>query len=44
LNKLDENTYYDKDLVPFSLTLYYPNSDKDIEDTANFIKSSLKEL
>lgn len=44
LNKLDENTYYNNNLVPFTLSLYYPNSAKDVETTANFIKSSLKEL
>jgi hypothetical protein len=44
LNKLDENTYYNKDLTPFTLRLYYLNSDRYYEATANFIKNSLKEL
>jgi len=44
VNKLDENTYYDKDLNPFTLRLYYLNTERDLEVTANFIKNSLKEL
>jgi hypothetical protein len=44
LNKLDENTYYNNDLVPFTLSLYYIDTDKNIDKTANFVKSSLKEL
>ncbi|MDR2411321.1 MAG: hypothetical protein LBD88_01665 [Candidatus Peribacteria bacterium] len=44
LNKLDENTYYNSDLVPFTLSLYYMNTDRNIDKTANFVKSSLKEL
>jgi hypothetical protein len=44
LSKLDENTYYNKDLVPFTLSLYYIDTDKNIDKTANFVKSSLKEL
>lgn len=44
VNKLDENIYYDKDLNPFTLRLYYLNTEKDLDLTANFIKNSLKEL
>ncbi len=44
VNKLDENIYYDKDLTPFTLRLYYLNTEKALDDTANFIKNSLKEL
>ncbi|MDR3150684.1 MAG: hypothetical protein LBU14_03595 [Candidatus Peribacteria bacterium] len=44
LNKLDESIYYNKDLIPFTLSLYYMDSDKNISTTANFVKSSLKEL
>ena len=43
-SKLDENIYYNKDWVPFTLKLYYSNTDKNIDTTANFIKNSLKEL
>lgn len=44
LNKLDENIYYDKNWMPFTLKLYYSNTDKNIDTTANFILNSLKEL
>jgi hypothetical protein len=44
VNKLDENIYYDKDLNPFTLRLYYLNTEKALDDTANFVKNSLKEL
>lgn len=44
LSKLDENTYYDKNWNPLSLSLYYSNTDKNIDTTAHFIESSLKEL
>jgi hypothetical protein len=44
LNKLDENTYYNNNLVPFTLSLYYTDTDRNIDKTANFVKSSLKEL
>lgn len=42
--KLDENKYYNKDLKVFSLKLYYLNTEKYFEKTANFIKNSLKEI
>ncbi|MDD3793364.1 MAG: ABC transporter substrate-binding protein [Candidatus Gracilibacteria bacterium] len=44
VNKLDENIYYDKDLNPFTLRLYYLNTERNLEQTAYFIKNSLKEL
>jgi len=44
LSKLDENTYYDKELNPFTLRLYYLNSERELEQTAIFIQNSLKEL
>lgn len=44
INKLDENIYYDKDLNPYTLRLYYLNTEKELEQTAYFIKNSLKEL
>ena len=44
LSKLDENTYYDEDLNPFTLKLYYLNSQRELEQTALFIERSLKEL
>ncbi|MDD2907878.1 MAG: ABC transporter substrate-binding protein [Candidatus Gracilibacteria bacterium] len=44
VNKLDENIYYDKDLNPFTLRLYYLNTEKALDQTANFVKNSLKEL
>lgn len=44
VNKLDENIYYDKDLNPFTLRLYYLNTERALEQTAYFIKNSLKEL
>jgi hypothetical protein len=44
INKLDENIYYNKDLTPYTLNLYFTDTDKNINTTANFIKSSLKEL
>lgn len=44
VNKLDENIYYDKDLNPYTLRLYYLNTEKALDQTANFVKSSLKEL
>lgn len=43
-NVLNDNMYYDKDLIPFSINLYYSNTDKNIDLTANFIRNSLKEL
>lgn len=44
INKLDENIYYDKDLNPYTIRLYYLNTERALEQTANFIKNSLKEL
>jgi len=44
VSKLDENIYYDKDLNPFTLRLYYLNTERALEQTAYFIKNSLKEL
>lgn len=44
LTNLDERYYYNDKLESFSLNLYYVSSEKDLEDTANFIKNSLVEI
>ncbi len=41
---LDDSLYYNNDLEPFSLNLYFLNSQRDLEQTANFIRDSLKSL
>lgn len=43
-NKLDEKIYYDKNLIPYTIKLYFLNSQKDLESTAIFIQNSLKEM
>jgi len=40
INSLDDKLFYDKELTPLTLNLIYINSEKDIETTANYIKSS----
>ncbi len=44
LNDLDEKFYYNDKLEKFTLKLYYLSNQKDLEDTANFIKNSLLEI
>ena len=44
LNNIDEKFYYNEKLEKFSLNLYYISSEKDLEDTAIFIKNSLFEI
>ena len=44
LSNLDENFYYDENLESFSLDLFYISSEKDLEETAFFIKNSLLEI
>lgn len=43
-NNLDDKLYYNSNLEPFTLSLYFLNSQKDLEQTANYIKDSLKNL
>jgi hypothetical protein len=43
-NKLDEKIYYDKNLIPYTIKLYFLNTQKDLESTAIFIQNSLKEM
>ncbi len=43
-NNLDDKLYYNESLEPFTLSLYYLNSQKDLEQTAKFIQDSLKSL
>lgn len=43
-NNLDNSLYYNESLEPFTLSLYYLNSQKDLEQTAKFIQDSLKSL
>lgn len=44
LNNLDDKYYYNDKLESFNLSLYYLSSEKDLEQTANFIKNSLIEI
>ncbi len=43
-NELDDKLYYNSNLEAFTLSLYFLNSQKDLEQTANYIKDSLKNL
>ncbi len=44
LEKLDDKLFYSPKLKPYTLSLVYLNSRKDFEETAKFIKNSLKEI
>lgn len=44
LTNLDEKYYYNDKLESFGLNLYYVAWEKDLENTANFIKNSLIEI
>lgn len=44
LTNLDEKYYYNDKLESFGLNLYYVSWEKDLENTANFIKNSLIEI
>ncbi len=44
IESLDDKLFYDKNLKPFSIDLVYLNTRKDFEQTAKFIKNSLKEI
>jgi len=44
LSNLDEKYYYNENLETFSVNLYFISSEKELEETAYFIKNSLVEL
>lgn len=44
LSNLDEKFYYNKNLEKYSINLYYISTEKELEDTAFFIKNSLLEI
>jgi len=44
LSNLDEKFYYNEELERFSLDLYYISTEKELEETAFFIKNSLLEI
>jgi len=44
LSNLDEKYYYNENLDSFSINLYYISSEKELEETAYFIKNSLVEI
>ncbi len=42
LDKLDPNFFYDKNLKPYSKKIYYTDSEKNIETTANKVKEMIE--
>ncbi len=44
LSNLDEKFYYNDDLEKFSINLYYISAERELEETAYFIKNSLLEI
>jgi hypothetical protein len=44
LSTLDEKYYYNENLEKYTLNLYYISTEKELEDTAFFIKNSLLEI
>jgi len=44
LSNLDEQYYYNDDLEKYTLNLYYISTEKELEDSAFFIKNSLLEI
>lgn len=44
ISELDDNYYYNNNLEKYSLDLYYIATEKNLEDTAIFIKNSLVEI
>ncbi len=44
LSNLDEKFYYNNDLEKYTLNLYYISTEKELEETALFIKNSLLEI
>jgi hypothetical protein len=44
LSNLDEKFYYNNKLEKYSIDLYYISTQKELEETALFIKNSLLEI
>ncbi len=44
LSNLDEKFYYNDDLEKYSIDLYYISTEKELEETAYFVKNSLEEI
>jgi hypothetical protein len=44
LSNLDEKFYYNEKLEKYTINLYYISTEKELEQTAYFIKNSLLEI